>query len=648
MARSREAFLPRRAHPFGCFEGCDFEEIEGWISFVNPALAKRGKLCHRAGDFTMIRPCPLPLALFVLMALVVAAGALEIKETIWGFDGQAVAGRFNLLSLRVANPSPKPYDGEMLLVETRGLDSVVGAPYVQPVYVAPGTERWVQYVPFVASEFEWQIRWGRSSKERAVINAPRLGAPASVLLLDPSSPFAAGARLKAFPAPLFPTSVAATDGLAQVALDHVPRWEAARRQAFLDWVRRGGVVHVLKGPGDPVQFADDLAALESPARVLRVGAGRVVRHEKLRAEFGDEHLKEAGFPPLERASGGGGGAVIYRPDQSLLRSLSSLTKPSVPWPLLYVLTIAYLVVIGPVHYRWARKVDYRVALAGFLGTVAVFAVAFIVTGRRGSGEKQVVHSISVAQHLGDGRWDVRSWNSAFATSGDYYRLRHRGESNYYSATHDSESVNGAIYAGREGRLEVDIPLYSSRAFMHRGVLSGPQGGITLAKAAEGELEFILPDGWKLEPMEAWARREGRMIPLSKKGGRLRAAGGTAGVLRSEFFASDHLNAFNQHAWNSDAFDPVRVFRVVLGMYAGNVAGYEGHITAWPRQADQLEVFILSKAPAEFAMDGKGFTSENGWVISVHDVFLEPGGTTPTEPSPAVEATPIEPANPPNP
>jgi hypothetical protein len=584
--------------------------------------------------------------LFFLVASALGARALEIKESLWGFDGQAAPGRFNLLSLRVANPGAKPFDGELLLVETRGLDMAVGAPYAQPVYLAPGTERWVQFLPFVANEFEWQVRWGRSNKERTAVNAPRLGAPATVLLVDPSSAFASAARLKVFPAPLFPTSVAATDGLAQVALDHVPRWEAARRQAFLDWVRCGGVVHVLRGPGDPVEFTDDLAELDSPARLLRVGAGSVVRHDKLVAEFGIEDLASAGWPLLERKSGEGGGAVIYRPDQTLLRSLTTLTKPKVPWPLLYLLTIAYLVVIGPVHYRWARKVDYRIALAGFLGTVAVFALAFIITGRRGSGEKQVAHSVAIAKHLGGGRWDVRSWISAFVTSGDYYSLRHAGEASYYSAASDSEAVHGALHGGREGRFDVDIPLYSSRAFMYRGVLGGPKGGIALGKADGKEIEFMLPEGWTLKPIEAWARRGGRMFELkamNEDGRRLRSVPG-AGVARADFFDPSHLAQFNQYGWSSERFEPEHAFRTLVGLYSGDVAGFENRFTAWPRHEDHFEVFILSKAPPEFALKGKNFAPENGWVITVHDVFGE------TREAPEAQETPagIEPEPPPNP
>ena len=40
-----------------------------------------------------------------------------------------------------------------------------------------------------------------------------------------------------FPEDLFPLTGAALSGLGTVVLDHVPRWEPAKRQAFLDWLR---------------------------------------------------------------------------------------------------------------------------------------------------------------------------------------------------------------------------------------------------------------------------------------------------------------------------------------------------------------------------------------------------------------------------
>ena len=35
-----------------------------------------------------------------------------------------------------------------------------------PLYLTPGTERWVQFVPFTAREFEWRLVWGKGDQAR--------------------------------------------------------------------------------------------------------------------------------------------------------------------------------------------------------------------------------------------------------------------------------------------------------------------------------------------------------------------------------------------------------------------------------------------------------------------------------------------------
>ena len=112
----------------------------------------------------MTRPSVLPLVFALAFAAVSSprASALEVKEVRWGFDGKAVYGRFNLLSVLVAEPGPGAFDGDISLIETRGSDAAVGAPQVQKVYVTPGTERWVQFAPFITSKDPWKLHWGKS------------------------------------------------------------------------------------------------------------------------------------------------------------------------------------------------------------------------------------------------------------------------------------------------------------------------------------------------------------------------------------------------------------------------------------------------------------------------------------------------------
>src|SRR4030095_6880650 len=221
------------------------------------------------------------IAIALTLLVNTVASALEFRSHQWSFDGKAVPGRFNLLSILVYEPGPRAFDGEIALIEGRGLSSAVGAPLVQQIYVTPGTERWVQFVPFIVGDYGWTIRWGRGEKENGKLDAPNLGPPGTVLLVDSASPFIGEQRLKGFASDLFPTSVAATDALDQIAIDHVPRWDAPRREAFMDWVRRGGVVHLLRSPSGLPIFDGDLAPLNTTLTKERVGAGTICRHHSV-------------------------------------------------------------------------------------------------------------------------------------------------------------------------------------------------------------------------------------------------------------------------------------------------------------------------------------------------------------------------------
>jgi hypothetical protein len=573
----------------------------------------------------------LRIAIALTFFLNAVASALEVREHRWNFDGKAVPGRFNMLSVRVYEPGPKSFDGEIALIETRGIGSGVGAPLAQQIYVTPGTERWVQFVPFVAGDFGWTVRWGKGEKEKVSLDAPGLGPPATVLLIDPEYRHFGEQRLKGFPSDLFPTSVAATDALDQLVIDHAPRWDAPRRDAFMDWMRRGGVVHILRGPTGFPEFEGDLAPLNTTVRRDRVGAGMVVRHDITREECSADYLKSEGFAPrrdAEKVSNQSYAFVNF--DQNVLKGLAALTKPEVSWWLLYLLTIAYLVIIGPVHYRWSRNVDYRIAIGGFLGTVTVFALAFIIAGRRGSGETQRVHSLALARALPGGRWDTMQWISAFATSGDYYRFTHASPVNYYSASNDMEPVNGKVIGGKDGHFDVDIPLYSARPFLYRGVLSGPDFGVQVSEWKPNRIALQVGKAFPESPKEVWIRlydqilREDRLWPLREEGnlwvGRKENA-----MSVDSFFSQDHSRVFNAYEWNNSGLRFDIASRPLLATFFGDVNGVQYRYTMRELAADQLQLYVYAKAPESFAMKGKGFRSEVGWVLYVQDVFR---GNTP--------------------
>jgi hypothetical protein len=545
--------------------------------------------------------------------------ALEVKETRWGFDGRVVQGHFNILSVRVAQNGARAFDGELVLRETRGGEGNVGAPLVQPLFLTPGTERWVQFTPFISAEYEWLIEWGRGPKERLKIDPAKSGAPATVLLADPTSAFASENRLKIFPEDLFPATVAATDGLDAVALDHVPRWEAPRRAAFLDWLRRGGLVHLLRGANGIPTFDGDLAVLNVGVPRERVGAGLVVRHDTTRAECSAEFLTRAGYAPRELVEGKGN--VLYGFDQALLRGLAGLTRPEIAWWLIYLLTLAYLTIIGPLHYRWSKRYDYRVSLGIFLGTVVAFAIAFILAGRRGSGEVQIVNSVSIARSLGERRFDVMQWASAFATDGDLYKLTHSAPANLYSMTSDVESVNGRILNGRDGYFEVDIPLYSSRPFLHRGVMNGDDTNVQVSEWTNDRITLQAGKDFPSGVGRMWARSNTGFLEFEKHGGEWTWNRGVhPPQLEQNVFDSKKLEVINALQFQETALLWDNLFLPLVASALGGVEGMPNRSPARDLPRDQLQLFIYAPVPAGFHMQGKGFRHEKGWVLYVQDVF----------------------------
>ena len=577
----------------------------------------------------------------VLLAFVLFGAArveaLEVRQVLWGFDGRVVPGRFNPVAVLVANPGGGAFDGEMTLAPTLGYGGPRGAAYVQPVFIGPQSARWVQFEAFIGSGAEeFSLVWGRGAKERETFDRQLpTGPPACVWLVDAADSFARPGAFKAFPDQLFPTTVAATDGLDAVILDYAPRWEPARREAFLDWLRRGGTVHLVHGAngGLPV-FTDTLAVLNGDGETARVGAGQVVRHRVARTELRPETLTARGFPPRELQTPQNPAVTNF--EETLYQRLASLTRPNVSWWLLNSLTFFYIALIGPVAWRLARRMDFRWTIAGFLGVVALFGLAFSIVGRRGYGESQTVHSLSIARSLGGPRWDVTQWLSAFATSSGQYTLTHAAPANLYATSTSDDAASGQILNGKDGKLLADIPLFSSRTFTHRGVMQGDDFGVVVEKwetQSDGKelaspvlktLVLKIGSGFPSEVLDVSVRHRNRIYSMWKDRGRYELKAGD-GVMMADLFNREKLQpltyGFNYYG-NSKA-TPAERLREVLPLLQARALG-AGDITPQisqrPLPANQLQLLIAAPAPAGFQMQGQGFGHENGVVLYVQDIF----------------------------
>jgi hypothetical protein len=571
-----------------------------------------------------IVPRWLSIALAVLFAAL-PAHALHIDQTLWGFDGHIVPERFNVFSVLVANPENLPFDGPLKLMPDLAVAGR-GVAYAQSIYLAPHTSRWVQfYVQSPEAAARYILSWGPGRNDSYEVEEKvTAGPPASVWLRDLDSPFGATGALKTFPDQLFPTTAAATEGLDAVVLDHVPNWEPARREAFLDWVRLGGSVFLVPGPAGALPaFGYEWHELDFPGEAIRVGAGHVAHLTVTGREINEGYLAGKGY--AARTLNKPSQPMVYDLDAVLFRNLSSLTRPKVNWVIINLLMGAYLVVIGPVHNHYRRRFDYRVSILAFLGCVAVFGLALAATGRRGYGESQTVHSLGIARSLGGGRVDLTQWISAFAVTGDRYVLTHRAPANLYALDRGAESGSGAIFNGKDGRLLLDIPLYSARAFTHQAIMTGDDTSVTVEKwETDGpklrELRLRPGPGFPQQPRALHAIFGGRLYLLTLKDGVVQLTANPAESL-DKYFSRDRFVRAGNFPGNGNARQTVDNLEELMPLLEARALGINDVFSANlpPRNAGEMQLLIQSPAPSTFQLQGKGFSREDGWVLYVQDV-----------------------------
>jgi hypothetical protein len=87
---------------------------------------------------------------------------------------------------------------------------------------------------------------------------------------------------------------------------------------------------------------------------------------------------------------------------------------------------------------------------------------------------------------------------------------------------------------------------------------------------------------------------------------------------NDFFSAERLRHFNTE--RGDTFDPKDTFMPLAATFFGDVKGISDRISARPLPSDQMQLLLFAKAPASFAMQGKGFQGEKGWVLYVINLF----------------------------
>src|ERR1017187_3267726 len=569
----------------------------------------------------------------LLLFAAASASALEVQQVKWGFDGQVVPGRFNLLSVLVANPDAAPFDGTVNFFKSRSLAERVGAVYGTPCYLSPLMSRWLQFYVYIDNQYDqWRLEWGRNPEDHHDLEPPKWGPPSQVILSASETTLSTVSAFKQFPEDLFPPTVAATSGLNSLLLDHAPHWEPAKRQTFLNWLRAGGKVHLLMGAGGryPV-FSDELGVLNSSLERVRIGAGVVVRHAATARDIQKQDVQEDDVPLREFKTGEP--AMRAQTADSFIGALAQFSQRRYDWGLIYLLAIAYAVLVGPANLRAGRKLaDYRLRIALLLATIAAFALLFNFVGRRGQGEASVVHSLSYARAIEGDTYDVMQWVNVFAARGAHYTITHAAPHNLYATGQDYEPVNGMIQSGKDGRFIVDIPMFSRRAFLHEAEMKGANIPVKIVNwDGTGTLKHLVltvgPDFQK-QILEGWLVQGDHIYPVQFTKNGL-AFGDSIKQSLKEFVATSGLpqTGFNYGRPHGNEVTNVEdQFRKCVKPVIAWSLGAEDftHTNALsPAASEQAQLFIFARSPQSFYIAGSELGHETGYVLYHFDLF-KPG------------------------
>lgn len=571
----------------------------------------------------------------LLTCYVTIVSAFEVEQTIWGFDGKVVPKQINPLSVLLSNPTPKAEEGRLLLRKITATGAQVGAELEKSLFISPFGQKWVQFYPYISDSAEqWVITSGKPGEKQYQLTQPKNGGGATVFLASPDSLFRR-IRMRVFPENLFPSSVSpAVTTLYSVVLDHVPVLAPVQKEAFLDWVKQGGIVHLIKNAeGQYPQFKDELGLLNSPEETFRFGAGMVVKHPVTRGEITEKYLKNHGYPFPEYSSGERDYSY-YQGDNftnSFFRCLKSLVRVNHSWVLIYFLIIVYMLLIGPVNFFIGRKCrNYTKTLLFFFATVVIFALIFSYIGRRGYGEKSVINGISYARSLGDGTYDVTQWLNVFVTGSDYYKISHPGDHHYYSTCQQFERVNGIIHNGREGVFLIDIPLFSSRPFFHRGKMRANNVTLKITEWDKGKslnkLTISTSSEFPKDPVDIFAVNGDRIYRLKYSSNQLCLEGkGMSIDAMIKKWNEEHgyqLSSFGYGYYYDDNFNLSRALSVPL-IVENAMGGYIkfGDYIKYPKTDDnRLRVFVMARTPKTFFCKGDNLGSEKGYTLFHFDLI----------------------------
>ena len=396
--------------------------------------------------------------LAVIGSLVRPAEGANVVRVEWGIGGSPILRTFNPVSVLLDNPEEQPEEVFLRLRDDQG------AATEESVYLAPFERRWVPiYVYVDETNSDWELEWrdARGIHLQKVANK-EFSTETRLQLLEPDSLASRRLGWTSLTDDRFPTSVTMMESVESILLDYVPRWDAARRQVLLDWLMLGGnLVLVTNSQGDWPEFPGELSVLNSPEDKYSFGLGKVWRctRSDVAATISQVEMRSS----EERTTFPHGNDL----EMTAGRAFRRLTRPDHNWPLIHTLLALYAFAVCPGIFLIARRrVHFMITIGLYALLVLVSSFAINRVGQRGYGEQTQTHSISWARSLGGDAYCVTRWCSFFSTEGTITDVRYAGSGHLFSSGTVADTTNSLIDNGTEGKVRLDIPMFSSRTFIH--------------------------------------------------------------------------------------------------------------------------------------------------------------------------------------
>jgi hypothetical protein len=572
------------------------------------------------------------LAATAIAASAARAHALDVDPPEWGFDGHVVPMAFNIVTIGVRNSSNTPFEGDILLQE--GNAALRGdLPLVEKgLYIEPGGYRRLQFFPFITESWvEYRLIWGEGDRERVSVAGNgyplKTGPRAVVLLRDALTSRLLRARVPSFDESDFPIAAPGTDTLRGVVLDHVPRWDSLRLQAFRDWIGGGGRVHILRGANNEYpKFPAPLEALNEPSDSAPLGSGRVLHHPMTVGDMTDEFVTQTlGLVPRSPDDNQQANQYDYnfQPGNSIAPLLRELTRPDHNWGLIYFLSFIYLLVVFPGCWLLGRRrADFRISYPALLAAVFLFSMAFKTVGQRGYGEETAWNAVGTARRVAPGRFLTECWSNSFVTSGGMYTYSHNAEGQIYSSGGSNDTRRGACVNRPSAEITTEIPPFSSQLILNTGIVTAPDFDLKLTSlqgsgpstSASFEISGAFP---RLLSMHA-AVGDQRLL-LTQAGQSLVTGGVTP--------LSSTINANQNYGYNSyrgSVRDAALIYSSAENPLVARSLRLSGELQGNELRPpkDTIRVFLYAEMPAEFLDVKNGPPKRQGRLLYIFDFPIE--------------------------